>query len=352
MAHSNWPAPGPGQQTWQGGHQWQPPTVAGGGGWHQQGAWHQQQHQQQPSLTPGPPAGSPMKKVLGILVAVCVIALGAFVALLLFADRDPGYDFEDYEAPPVSDTQPDQLEIPASEEEAWEILRNNKSYPGTLPERVNCAITPIDAEGVSPEDLQVMLNDLTACLMRVWDRPMTEQGVTMFRPKLTVYTGDIETACGVKPGDEPNAFYCGADQMLYYNYTLHTHPDTRSVGDTPFGIEAVMAHEFAHFLQGRTGIMGAYALLRYPEPESEFAYNLSRRTELQADCWTGEWVRANQRATGLDEAAIQAVSGVFSQMGGHTHGKGENRQGWYLRGSESTTIGTCNTWSASDDEVS
>lgn len=354
MSHSgsHWPQHGGHQQNWQGGHQWQQPQHAGG--WQQQGVWQQQgawQQQQQASLTPGPKS-NPLKLVLGALLAVCLVGLLAFVALLLFSDRGPGYEYEDYEAPPVSETQPDQVYIPESEDEAWEILRNNPSYAGTLPANVNCELTPIDAAGVSPEDLQDQLNELTACLMKVWERPMAEQGVTMFRPKLTVYTGDVETACGVASGAEPNAAYCAADQMLYYNYNLHTHPDTKQVGDTLFGIESVMAHEFAHFLQGRTGIIGAYHWLAYHAPDQETQFGLSRRTELQADCWTGEWVRTNREATGLTDAANQAVSGVFSAMGGSTHGKGENRQAWYLRGSESATIGTCNTWTAGDDEVS
>ncbi|MGJ3508835.1 neutral zinc metallopeptidase [Enemella sp. A6] len=346
MANPHWPNATPQHRgarhpAGQDGPQWQQPAHAAG--WQHQGAWHRQ---------PEPPKAVREKKILGILLGVCLAALAGFVAVLLFVDREPGYDYDDYEAPPVSDTAPDQLVVAKSEEEAWQILRDNPSYAGVLPDSVNCKITAIEHNGMSPEEIEARLNDLTACLMKVWDRPMTEQGITMFRPSVTVYTADITTGCGTTPGDAPNAFYCSADQMLYYNFILHTHPRTKSVGDTPWGIEAVMAHEFAHFLQGRTGIMGAFALVLGSDANSEPALNASRRSELQADCWAGMWTRANQRAAGVDEAGHLGLAAIFGALGGDTHGSAEHRSGWYLKGTHSTSIGTCNTWVVPDDEVS
>lgn len=296
---------------------------------------------------------------MGIAVTAGVIALVVFVVLLLFGGGDgPGYEFEDYEAPPAQTSAPDEIWIPDSEEEALQLLQNNPAYAAVTPDNVNCEMAVIDPMPMTPEQLQDHFNNLSACLMRVWERPMTDAGVTIFRPHITVYTSDMTTACGTKPGDEPNAFYCPADQMLYYNHILHSHPATTDVGATPLGPETVMAHEFAHFLQGRTGVIGAYAYLRYYEESSEVQLEMSRRNELQADCWAGMWVRANTSAMDVSAAGVEGLSAMFGGLGDGSnpqyrdHGSGPNRQQWFLDGTGTNSVGSCNTWTADEQQVS
>ncbi|MGJ3508836.1 neutral zinc metallopeptidase [Enemella sp. A6] len=373
MTNSNWSQqapqpPGNRQPAWQGGPQWQQPAQTAG--WHQHGGWHQQSGWQQPDhgwqqqgdwhQQPSGPTKGPQKKILGILLGVCLAGLLVFVAVLLFSNRGPGYDYDDYESPPISDTAPDKLTVPGSEEEAWEILRNNPAYAGTAPDNVDCGIGIIDHEGLSPEELEARLNEMSACLMMVWDRPMTEQGITMFRPRVTVYTADITMACGTKPGDEPNAFYCGSDQMIYYNPLMHTHPETKFVGDTPLGVEVIMAHEFAHFLQGRSGIIAAFFWLSGPAPE-DVQLEMTRRSEAQADCWSGQWVRANIRAMGIDEAGVEKILRLYHGIGDDSltgdpdivgnHGLGKTRRAWATTGMNSADVGACNSWVAPKEKV-
>ena len=49
-----------------------------------------------------------------------------------------------------------------------------------------------------------------------------------------------------------NAFYCSADQQLYYSNQLPEIID--SVADNKWTADVVMAHEYAHLVQGRAGI--------------------------------------------------------------------------------------------------
>ena len=56
--------------------------------------------------------------------------------------------------------------------------------------------------------------------------------------------------------------------------------------------DVVMAHEYAHLVQGRAGIaISAYALAqRSGDKGTEFAY--VRRLETQADCFSGMFLRS------------------------------------------------------------
>ncbi|MGJ3508837.1 neutral zinc metallopeptidase [Enemella sp. A6] len=375
MSHpGNWQQGGH-QPNWQGG-QWQQPRSGGGwpqhqqpggwqqqgawqqqGGWQQQGAWAQQGNWQQPAPARGPGGSGPLKKILGILLATCLLALVAFVVLLFAGGGVPGgYEYDDYEAPPATDTAPDDLMLPGSEDEAWQLLRENAAYQGTVPDNVNCELAPVEPGGMSDEQLQTAMNDFSACLMRVWDRPMTEQGVTMFRPTITVYSGPISTGCGTR--DDVNAFYCGADQLIYYHSDLHKA--LPQVADTPLGVEVVMAHEFAHFLQGRTGIFGAFVALAGNLEESD-RKEMIRRAEAQADCWSAQWVRANLQAMNIDQAGVEQLLQIYHDIGDDSlsgdpdiegdHGLGKTRQAWGTTGLNSDSIGACNSWVVPAEQV-
>lgn len=311
-----------------------------------------------PAPWPQPPAPAPggrnvAKKVLGILLVFSAVALLAFVALLLL-NRGPSYEYEDYEAPPVSDTQPDELDFPANEDEAWKILRENPIYLAVTPDQVNCGIVPIERGTLSDQELQDRLNEFSACLMRVFERPLAEQGITTFRPLITVYSGEVVTACGTVPGDEYNAFYCPADQMLYY----HAHlSDVLPTLLTRLGIEVVLAHEFAHFMQGRSGITASRHLLRSGMTHEEQLAQ-TRRSEGQADCWAGQWIRANTTALEVDQATVDGLAVLFESIGDapndpehRDHGAPETRVAWFAKGLGSQEMGTCNTWVVPDEEV-
>lgn len=358
--HSGWLSPSEGhgvQPGWTPGQQWQqaPPgwQPAANVPWQQAGAWQQQGAWQR---TPGPSPKSPLKKVLAIAVGAATAALVLFVVLLLVNRAStPGYEFEDYEAPPPQSQAPDQLMIPNTEEEALQLTQNNPIYDAVLPDNVNCEMPVTMVTEMDPQELQDHLNELTACLMLVWDRPTAEVGITLFRPSVTVYTSDITTQCGTVPGNEPNAFYCAVDQMLYYGYILHTHPATQGVGLTPFGVESVMAHEFGHFLQGRSGIFSGNFYLRVNAPSDEVQLEYSRRSELQADCLTGNWTRANQQSLDLDETNLAAVADVFAMVGdrqpGGDHGAPEMRRQWFLTGTTTANVSSCNTWIVPAEQV-
>ena len=68
--------------------------------------------------------------------------------------------------------------------------------------------------------------------------------------------GEISTKCG-KSG--VNAFYCSADQQIYFSNLLPQAVPI--VAEDKWAADVVMAHEFGHAIQGRTGLLiSAHAL--------------------------------------------------------------------------------------------
>lgn len=363
-SYSNaWQQPNPGGQQAGG---WQQPNLGGqqAGGWQRPSGWsHQGQwaQQQAPMHGPGqwgapapkrPALGFPIKVLLGVAVAAAV----AFV-VVLFVTSGTQYENEDYQPPEQTDA-PDQLTIPQSREEAERLLTENPIYTKTAPANVNCEMPAIEPDGISPEELQAHFDQFTACLMRVWDPSLTDkaEGITFFRPRVTVYTGSISTGCGNV--DVINAFYCGADQELYYHAELHEQgiPQAKVKG----GIDTIMAHEFGHFIQGRSGILGARVYLGQNASEEE-QLEQTRRSEAQADCLSAMWTRANVQAQGLTDGDIENLRDLYRAIGDDTltgdpnvvgdHGHSATRVAWANKGYSTGDVGICNSWSAPADQV-
>lgn len=69
-----------------------------------------------------------------------------------------------------------------------------------------------------------------------------------------------------------NAFYCPSDDLIAWDDVALFPELERQFG--PFTIGLVLAHEFAHAVQARAGVLGRHDTIA---------------TELQADCYTGAW---------------------------------------------------------------
>ena len=89
--------------------------------------------------------------------------------------------------------------------------------------------------------------------------------------------------------------------------------------------------------------------------------DLSRRTEVQADCFAGQYVRSVAQSqslgarelAGLGELAWNLGDDVLTGRPGYSggHGTGSARQDWFNRGLGSDVVGVCNSFVAGSDEV-
>lgn len=310
----------------------------------------------------GPRRGSPLRGlllglVLVVGVAIFAISLMHYLTGTDLSDADSGQaanQAQQNTTPvPAPDLDPPEIPQPKTYDQAERWLTNNAVYQQSAPVPTDCTVPQIDPTSASVGKLTSHLNDLTACLWRVWSVPLDAAGFELPRPPVTVYTEPITTGCGQL--DDVNAVYCAADQRIYYAQPLWKifPADQRRL---PFVAESVIAHEFGHTIQARTGILISSIALEQKASSSE-AKVFSRRLEVQADCLAGMFTSAVGESSGLSQGDLTNLRQVFYSLGDDVlsgqnnvqgdHGLGRSRKAWFTTGQTNTLIGRCNSYTAS-----
>lgn len=299
-----------------------------------------------------------------------MLALAVFVGLSLIdwlssistqtrqsAPQDAGsYQNEGVTVPPTTQNPP-PLPEPQTYAQATQWMQDNTLYGQAVAVPVRCDLASMDVRTASKAQLQQHLNDLTGCLMRVWTPPLQAAGFQVVRPPVTVYSSQVRTPCGTMP--MMNAAYCAADQRIYYATDLPNSIPPQLVG-TPFMVDSVVAHEFGHAIQARSGILISEAAWQQQVSDAQ-GLQLSRRTEVQADCLAGEFINAVSQSQNLTTADRQNLGSLFYSIGDDVltgdpnklgnHGQGANRQAWFNAGLGDPQLGVCNSFTAPADAV-
>ncbi len=302
-----------------------------------------------------------------LLLAIGAIILGMFLVSMLSSGNDQPpieptseppteYQNEDYQVPPV-DTNPSEIPMPTTYGEATDWLLNNSIYSSTIAVPVRCESLPINLSTASDSALYEHFNLLTGCMMRVFAPAVESAGYEMVRPSVTLYSSPINTRCGTMP--QMNAAYCSADQQVYYATDLPEIVPAQLQGEN-YVVESVIAHEFAHAIQARTGILISEAAWEQNSDEPT-ANEFARRLEVQADCWSGQFIQSVGQSVGIDQNGVDDLSMLFYSIGDDqltgnpnidgNHGHGDSRRAWFLAGTQSTSMGTCNAFSAPSEQV-
>ena len=272
-------------------------------------------------------------------------------------DPNSPYRNEGY-APPPPSRNPPAVPGPRTLDAAGRLVVANPLYEETIPTPTNCRMDAIDINGASAAQKQDHFNELMGCLMAVFADPVEASGFAMPRPPVTVYTRPIKTACG--DFSDLNAAYCTGDQRIYYaNSLLRAFP--ANVANAHYAAEMVLAHEFGHAVQARTAILISEKYLEQDARTERAALDLSRRTEVQADCLSGQYVRSVAQSQSLGPDQLRALGELAWNLGddvltgqpGYSggHGSGNARQDWFSRGLSSDAISVCNAFVAPADEV-
>jgi uncharacterized protein len=258
---------------------------------------------------------------------------------------------------PDPDYSPSELPAPDSYAQATKWMKSNAVYSQSVTVPTECALPKIDITKASTKALENHLNQTTACLWMVWNPPLTKAGFELPRPPVTVYTSTITTPCGT--AETGNAFYCAADQHIYYAKDLYEILP-KSVQKANFVAEMVMAHEFGHAIQARTGILISE---KYWEKKSSDAEGrvYSRRTEVQADCLSGMFLNSVAQPSNLSDSDRTLLKELAYDLGDDVltgkanydgdHGSGKSRQAWFNTGLTNTSIGSCNTYTVAASKV-
>ena len=304
-----------------------------------------------------PRAPRPARTLLLALLALALVALAGLAIVSLTAQpSEVAYVNDDYEVPPP-DTAPPPLPQPETYDQAEQWITASAFYLQTVPAPVRCDSLPINVTTATDERLDAHFESLMECLVRVWQPPIVAANFQIVRPTVTIYGDKITTKCG---DVGVNAFYCSADQQLYYSNQL---PQViPSAAENEWTADIIMAHEYAHLLQGRTGYSPSRptpgpAQRRQGGPSTAYI----RRLETQADCFSGMFIRSASVSLGIQQNDLDGIEATYEAIGDDTltgdpnvvgnHGLARSRLFWGNRGIGTSAVGDCNTFVAPEAQV-
>lgn len=206
------------------------------------------------------------------------------------------------------------------------------------------------------EFVSVVLADLED----VWNEQFRQMGADYREPRLVLFSGQVESACGYNSA-AVGPFYCPGDENVYLD--LDFFQDMQRELDAPgdFALAYVIAHEVGHHVQNLLGIMEEVSARQARLGERE-ANQLTVRLELQADFLAGVWAHYARRSSDfLDSADIDEGINAAGAVGddrimqrtqgrvvpdAFTHGTSEQRIRWFRKGLESGDLEQGDTFSA------
>lgn len=202
------------------------------------------------------------------------------------------------------------------------------------------------------DSLADMASVVLASTEDVWKKLFSESGLEYVNPKLVLFSGSVESACGYA-GAATGPFYCSADSKVYLDLSFFDELGSRFGASGDFAQAYVIAHEVGHHIQKLTGTLDKIHA-RQAESDERQSNKLSVRLELQADFYAGVWAHHADQAISLLEAGdLEEALNAASQIGddrlqqrsqGHvvpdsfTHGTSKQRMKWFLKGYESGDI--------------
>ena len=191
-----------------------------------------------------------------------------------------------------------------------------------------------------------------------WKEVFRQDGNTYVEPKLVLYSGAVESACGFTRS-AVGPFYCPRDQKVYIDLSFYRDLKNKYQAPGDFAQAYVVAHEVGHHVQNLLGISNKVRALQNQVSEVE-ANQLSVRLELQADCFAGVWANHAEKSRQiLEEGDIEEALNAASSIGddrlqqqargyivpeSFTHGSSAQRVSWFKRGIQTGHPKQCNTF--------
>lgn len=194
----------------------------------------------------------------------------------------------------------------------------------------------------------------------VWNDAFQKAGRTYQPPKLVLFSGGVESACGIA-GSAVGPFYCPADQRVYLDLSFFEDMHTRFGVSGDFAQAYVIAHEVGHHVQTQIGVSQKVQDLQARVSPSE-RNRLSVMVELQADCLAGVWAHQTEKtrhileagdieeglnaASAIGDDRIQKRSQGYVVPDAFTHGSSAQRVRWFKAGLENGNMQSCDTFKA------
>jgi uncharacterized protein len=191
-----------------------------------------------------------------------------------------------------------------------------------------------------------------------WGRLFSQGGGTYEPPRLVLFSGAVQSACG-QASSAVGPFYCPPDRQVYLDLQFFRELSERFGAPGDFARAYVMAHEVGHHVQNLLGTAERVHRQR-SRMDKASANALSVRLELQADCYAGVWGHAAARRNFLEPGDVEAALAAATAIGddrlqrqsrgvvvpeSFTHGSSAQRVRWFRTGLESGDVKRCDTFS-------
>lgn len=212
------------------------------------------------------------------------------------------------------------------------------------------------ANDESLEFVSVVLKDTE----NVWGELFAESGRTYAEPHLVMFTGQVQSACGMANA-AVGPFYCPGDSKVYLDTEFFDELSRRFGAPGDFAEAYVIAHEVGHHVQNLLGISDRVHRARARLSEAEYN-DLSVRLELQADFLAGVWAHhaqamqkilepgdieeALRAATAIGDDRLQMEAQGYVVPESFTHGTSAQRLRWFKRGFETGDMRQGDTFNA------
>ncbi len=315
---------------------------------------------QYPPAYPWPPPQQKSGSLWWLLLPVVVLGMMMGYFVLTQSAKGPGssgggtlgsndevvYVNEEYQVPRAG-RGPSKVVDPYNDPA---LLDQNELYQQKVPVPVRCEAPDVsDVRDV--DELERRLQAISECLTRTFGPPLEAAGYEPYQPRVMVYEGNGGSSpCGEL---EPhNAFFCAANQGIYFSADL-----VEIIGSDQTVWDYVMAHEYGHNVQGRSGILiQRHYSMRDAKSKSE-ALELNRRLEVQADCLAGSFMQSATVSLGYDSSDYRLVVKAAKSLGDPPdvkeplHGVSASRALWTERGLKASTYQECNSFVAPSREV-
>ena len=230
--------------------------------------------------------------------------------------------------------------------------------PGITSQEGPATYAPSPNTGSADDELADFVSVVLADTEDTWHPLFRQMGRTYEEPRLVLFTGAVESACGFAQAAS-GPFYCPGDHKVYIDLAFYRELRDRFRAPGDFAQAYVIAHEVGHHVQTLLGISDEVRRMQRQSSQTQ-ANQIQVRMELQADCLAGIWAHHADRTRQILEAgdveeALNAASrigddNIQKQTRGYvtpetfTHGSSAQRMRWFQRGLESGNPEMCNTF--------
>jgi predicted metalloprotease len=212
----------------------------------------------------------------------------------------------------------------------------------------------------SDQEMGEFVSVVLADIEDVWNAQFKAMGKTYREPKLVLFTGSVDSACGYA-GSAVGPFYCPGDEKVYLDLDYFDDMERELNFEGDFALAYVIAHEVGHHIQNQLGIMDQVSSLQQRSSKTQ-SNALSVRLELQADFLAGLWAHYARQTQGfIDTADIEEGLNAASAVGddrimkrqqgyvvpdAFTHGTSAQRVSWFRKGLDTGDIEQGDTFNA------